>query len=165
MYMAQLGARVRRARKARGLTQSALANQAGIARETLSQLESGIAKELGFARVSRLLSALDLDLEIQDTSSSARTTDYVALGAAAGSTGFRDALGGEELVRALLGGKPPARKSPHVRRLLEDSPPRLIAGLVAQVSQWAEPRRVRRGLQELAAKLEVAPRAEWTKPD
>jgi HTH-type transcriptional regulator/antitoxin HipB len=164
MYMAQLGARVRAARKARGLTQSAVAKRAGIARETLSQLESGIAKELGFARVSRLLSALDLDLDIQDRSS-ATATDYVALGAAAGSTGFRETLGGEELIRALLSGKPPARKSPHVRRLLEDSQPSLIAGLVAQVSQWTEPRKVRRGLQELAAKLEVAPRAEWTKPD
>jgi transcriptional regulator with XRE-family HTH domain len=164
MYMAKLGARVRRARKARGLTQSALAKQAGIARETLSQLESGVARELGFARVSRLLSTLDLDLDIQETSS-ARATDYVALGAAAGSTGFRDALGGEELIRAILSGEPPPRKSPHVRRLLEDSPPLLIAGLVAQVSQWAEPRKVRRGLQRLATKLEVAPRAEWTKPD
>ena len=162
MYMAQLGARVRAARKARGLTQSAVAKRAGIARETLSQLESGVAKELGFAKVSRLLTALDLD--IQDRSS-ARATDYVALGAAAGSTGFRDILGGEELVCALLSGEPPARKSPHVRRLLEDSPPQLIAGLVAQVSQWAEPRKVRRGLNELARRLEVAPRAEWTKSD
>jgi transcriptional regulator with XRE-family HTH domain len=164
MYMAQLGARVRRARKARGLTQSALANQAGIARETLSQLESGVAKELGFARVSRLLNILDLDLDIQETSS-ARVSDYVALGAAAGSTGFREALGSEELIRSLLSGEPPARKSPHLRRLLEDSSPRLIAGLVAQISQWAEPTKVRRGLQQLAAKLDVAPRAEWTKPD
>jgi transcriptional regulator with XRE-family HTH domain len=163
MYMVQLGARVRLARKARGLTQSALAKRAGIARETLSQLESGTSKELGFAKVSRLLSAIDLDLEIRDTSA-ARATDYVALAAAAGSTGFREALGGEELVRALLSGRPPARKSAHMRRLLEDSPPRLIAGLVAQISQWVEPRKVQRGLHELAVKLDVASRAEWTKP-
>lgn len=160
--MAELGYHLRRARKARGLTQSAIAAKAGIARETVSQFESGMAKDLGFAKVVRLLEAVGLDLQTLEIPPS-RSTDYVALAASAGSTGFREALAGEELVRSLLSGVPPARKSPHLRRLLEDAAPALVAGLVAQVSQWAEGERVKRNLLDLARKLDVAPRAEWTR--
>lgn len=162
MYLAEVGFHLRRARKAQGLTQAILATRAGIARETLSQLESGVAKDLGFAKVARLLSLLQLELRVLETQGS-RQTDYVALAASAGSTGFREALTGEELVRSLLSGKPPARKSPHLRRLLEDSAPSLIAGLVSQVSQWSDQDKVGRNLQDLARKLDVPSRPEWTR--
>ena len=159
--MAELGAHLRRARKARDLTQSALAARAGLSRETVSQLESGMAKDLGFAKVVRLLRLVGLDLRALEISPS-QATDYVAFAASAGSTGFREPLGAEELVRALLSGTPPARKSPHMRRLLEDAAPALVAGLVTQVSQWTSPDKVRRNLSLLAKKLEVVPRPEWT---
>lgn len=162
MYMAELGFYLRRARKARDLTQSALAARAGISRETVSQLESGMAKDLGFIKVVRLLSVVGLDLRTLEISSP-QATDYVALAASAGSTGFREALAPEELLRSLLSGTPPARKSPHLRRLLEDAAPALVAGLVSQVSQWAPPEKVKRNLLVLARKLDVAPRQEWTR--
>lgn len=161
--MAELGSHLRRARKARDLTQSALAALAGVSRETVSQLESGMAKDLGFAKVVRLLTLVGLDLRTLEIPSS-QATDYVALAASAGSTGFREPLGADELVRSLLSGTPPARKSPHLRRLLEDSTPALVAGLVSQVSQWADPEKVRRNLSVLARKLDVVPRSEWTNP-
>ena len=163
MYLVELGSYVRRARKSRGMTQSTLAREAGIARETLSLIENGSLKDLGFAKVSRVLGALGLDLRVSDTIGKA--TDAIAVAASAGSTGFKEPLSGEELIRALLTGIPPARKSPHLRRLLEDSSPRLVAGLVSQISNWVEPTRVQRGLLSLAAKLDVAARREWTNRD
>ena len=163
MYLVELGSYVRRVRKSRGMTQSALAREAGIARETLNLIESGSLKDLGFAKVSRVLGVLGLDLRVSDTIGKA--TDAIAVAASAGSTGFKEPLSGEELIWALLTGNPPARKSPHLRRLLEDSSPRLVAGLVNQISNWVEPARVQRGLLSLAAKLDVAARREWSNRD
>lgn len=164
MYIPEIGSRIRQARKARGLTQATLAARAGIARETLSQLEGGLAKDLGVAKILRLLKALDLEMQLLDAQTRS-AIDYVSLAAAAGSTGFREALAEEDLVRALLSGIPPPRKGPHLRRLLEDSPPQLIRALVSQVSRWSRPGKVEKNLTALAKKLDVKARSEWTKPD
>jgi HTH-type transcriptional regulator/antitoxin HipB len=164
MYMAEVGARIRQTRKARGLTQAALASRAGIARETLNQFESGTARDLGFAKILRLLRVLGLEILLLEKPGEA-ATDYVALAASAGSTGFRESLTQEELVRALLSGQAPARKGPHLRRLLEDSPPQVVQRLVAQVAAWTKPGRVEKNLEALAKKLDVQPRREWTNPD
>jgi transcriptional regulator with XRE-family HTH domain len=161
MYIAELGARIRQARKARGTTQSALAERSGISRETLVQLESGSLKDLGIAKIFRLLAVVGLDVVILETSTAA-STDYVALAATAASTGFREPLAGEELVRSLLTGKLPARKAPHLRRLLEDTPARVVRGLVVQVSAWAKAGSVERNVAALARALDVELRTEWT---
>lgn len=162
MYMLEIGARIRKARKAQGLTQAALAGRAGIARETLNQFEIGVARELGFSRVNRLLRSLGLELIVADSPTT--SIDWVALAAQAGSTGFREPLAPDELLQALLTGVPPARKAPHLRRLLEDSPPTVIRGLVSQVSLWAEPRRLEKNLAALGRKLDVQMSGEWTTP-
>lgn len=160
MYLAEIGARLRRARKARQMTQAQLAAEVGIARATLSQLESGAVRELGFTKIQRLLAAVSLELLIGEAPS-VGTADPVALAATAGSTGFRESLEPDELLRALLTGTPPPRKSAHLRRLLEDSPPQVIRALVARLSSWVERERLERGLRTLAAKLDVEVRDEW----
>lgn len=161
--MAEIGAHVRNARKARGLTQQALAVKAGIARETLSQFEGGVARDLGVAKVLRLLQAVGLELALLDAASRP-ARDAVSLAASAASVGFREALSAEELVRSLLTGEPPARKGPHLRRLLEDSPPVVVQRLVLQVAPWSKAGKVEKNLAALAKKLEVEPRKEWTNP-
>jgi|KBSMisStandDraft_5_1062788.scaffolds.fasta_scaffold04043_13 transcriptional regulator with XRE-family HTH domain len=162
MYLAELGARIRQARKSRGLTQAVLAGRAGVTRETLNQLERGVAKDLGVAKVLRLLRAVDLDLLVLEAATRPMT-NYVRLAATAGSTGFREPLAEEEVVHALLTAKAPARKRPHLRRLLEDSSPALIQGLVSQVSQWGTPAELQQNLTALARTLDVKVRPEWTK--
>ena len=57
-----IGNRVRGARKGQGLTQAALAAEAGISRTTLSLLESGMVQELGIRKVIRILDRLGLEL-------------------------------------------------------------------------------------------------------
>ncbi len=164
MYIAEIGARIRQARKARGLTQATLAARSDIARETLNQFESGTARDLGLAKILRILRALGLEVLLLEKPAEA-ATDYVALAASAGSTGFRESLAQEELVRALLTGQIPARKGPHLRRLLEDSSPQVVRGLVTQVSAWTKQGRVEKNLAALAKKLDVQPRREWTSQD
>ena len=58
----RIGNQVREARNEKGLTQAALANEAGISRTTLSLLESGKMQELGIRKVIRLLDRLGLEL-------------------------------------------------------------------------------------------------------
>jgi transcriptional regulator with XRE-family HTH domain len=164
MYVAELGVRIRQARKARGLTQAGLARRAGISRETLNQLEGGMAKDLGVVKILRLLRAVDLDLVVLEPQGKP-TTDYVRLAAVAGSTGFREPLSEEEVVRALITAKAPVRKKPHLRRLFEDSPPTLIRGLVHQVSQWSTPTKLHESLMALVDSLGVVFRPEWTRAD
>jgi len=163
MQIAEIGARIRQARKARGFTQEALAAKAGIARETLSQFEGGIARDVGMAKILRLLHFVGLEVALNDASLKP-SSDYVALAVTAASVGFREALTAEELVRSLLTGKAPARKNPHLRRLLEDSPPGVVQRLVSQVSAWTKPGKVEKNLAALAKKLEVESRKEWTTP-
>ena len=57
-----IGNQVREARKGQGLTQAALAAEAGISRTTLSLLEGGIVQELGIRKVIRILDRLGLEL-------------------------------------------------------------------------------------------------------
>ena len=163
MYLTQLGVAIRRARKARGLTQATLSNRAAITRETLSQLESGAVKDLGIVKILRILRILDLELRLMDEPRSA--PDYVRFSAVAGSTGFREPLSEEEILHALLTGKAPLRKKPHLRRLLEDSPPQLIQNLISQVSSWTEPDKLHEKVATLAKSLDVELRPEWMNRD
>ncbi len=57
-----IGNQVREARKAKGLTQAALAAQVGVSRSTLFLLESGKVQDLGIRKVIRILERLGLEL-------------------------------------------------------------------------------------------------------
>ena len=57
------------------LSQSALAARAGISRATLNALENGRAGELGFAKLTKLLAAIGLELKLQVASSRRPTMD------------------------------------------------------------------------------------------
>lgn len=52
-------------RKKLGLRQSDLVAKTGISRATLNALENGRCSELGFSKVSRIASALGLELKLQ----------------------------------------------------------------------------------------------------
>jgi len=90
-----------------------------------------------------------------------RRFDYVKLAATTGSTGFREPLHEEELVAALQSGKLPIRKMPHLRRLLEDSPPSLVRHLLAQVSQSSSRTQLKKSFVALVKALDVQLRPEW----
>jgi len=60
----QLGVALRRFRRARGLTQAALAKRAGVRQGTVSHVETGL-ETVKLTTVMNLLRALDLEIVIQ----------------------------------------------------------------------------------------------------
>jgi transcriptional regulator with XRE-family HTH domain len=64
-----IGDEIARRRKELKLSQAELVRKAGISRATLDALENGRARELGFTRLSKVLSALGLELSLQAATS------------------------------------------------------------------------------------------------
>ncbi len=62
-------------RKALGLSQTALAKKAHVGRSTLDALENGRMGELGYTKISNILSALGLEMRIQQSASSRPTLE------------------------------------------------------------------------------------------
>lgn len=77
LTLAQLGLQVATRRKALGLRQSDLMQRARISRATLNRLENGRIGELGFTKITNLLSALGLELKLQEVSSARPTLDHL----------------------------------------------------------------------------------------
>jgi HTH-type transcriptional regulator / antitoxin HipB len=70
-----IGAWIAEQRKKLKLSQTKLARKAGISRATLDALENGRAGELGFAKLTKLLAVLGLELKLQTASSHRPTLD------------------------------------------------------------------------------------------
>ena len=73
--LVSIGAQVAARRKKLKLSQAALARKARISRATLDALENARAGELGFAKLTKLLAGLGLELKLQDASSHRPTLD------------------------------------------------------------------------------------------
>jgi y4mF family transcriptional regulator len=90
--------------------------------------------------------------------------DYIGMACTTAGVSLRKALGPDELVRALLTGKPTPGKQAHFVVLLEEAPPGLLQGLIAQVGAWAKPGRVAKNVRKIAGAIGVRLRpAEWLK--
>jgi len=70
-----IGQAIAENRKKLGFTQAELARKAGLSRATIDALENGRTGELGFAKVTRLLGALGLELKLQAASTERPTLD------------------------------------------------------------------------------------------
>jgi HTH-type transcriptional regulator / antitoxin HipB len=91
-------------------------------------------------------------------------TDYIGMACTAAGVSLRKALGPDELVRALLTGRPTPGKHAHFVVLLEEAPPGLLHGLIAQVGAWARPGLVARNIRKIAGAIGVRLKAaEWLK--
>jgi transcriptional regulator with XRE-family HTH domain len=70
-----VGSQIASKRKALRLSQSALAHNAGVSRATLEALENGRSGELGFSKIAKILSALGLELKLQEANWQRPTLD------------------------------------------------------------------------------------------
>ena len=70
-----IGSQIASRRKALGFSQSALADKAGVSRATIEALENGRSGELGFSKVTNILSALGLELKLQEANLQRPTLD------------------------------------------------------------------------------------------
>jgi transcriptional regulator with XRE-family HTH domain len=164
MHLVEIGYRLRQARQSLGLTQAHVAAASGVSRVTLVDLENGLVKDLGIAKMLAIAQAVGMRLEV--TPAARRPVrDPVALATKAANTGFRTPMTETELVRAFLTGKASAKARPHLRRLLEDSPPEMIRGLLDEMAGWSKPGRLARSVERLARELDVDERrlASWMK--
>jgi len=161
----ELGQRLRQAREEHGLTQAQVARTAKVARETLALLENGLTKELGMRKVLALLGAVGLTIEIVPESQDSRP-DYVAMACATANVSYRAELSEDELARALLTGKVPARRAPHLRTLFDEAPLPLLRGLLDEARTWIRPGKLERNLRKLADELGMIRSIEtWLQPD
>jgi transcriptional regulator with XRE-family HTH domain len=70
-----IGEQIVTKRKALGLTQLALAKTARVGLSTLDALENGRLGELGYSKITNLLSALGLELKLQEARARRPTLD------------------------------------------------------------------------------------------
>jgi transcriptional regulator with XRE-family HTH domain len=75
LELTSVGRQIAESRKQNNLSQAALSRKAGISRATLDALENGRAGELGFSKLTKLLTALGLELKLQAASSQRPTLD------------------------------------------------------------------------------------------
>ena len=75
LSLSMLGTHIAAKRRELGFTQAELARRASVSRATLDALENGRSGELGFAKVTKILSALGLGLRLQESGSQRPTLD------------------------------------------------------------------------------------------
>jgi len=66
LQLFSLGEAIAKKRKALGWSQTVLAKKAGVARSTLEALENARLGELGYSKVTNILTALGLELKLQE---------------------------------------------------------------------------------------------------
>ena len=74
LTLSSIGEQIAARRKALGLSQATLAKKASVGHSTLGALENNRIGELGFSKISKILSALGMELKLQDTAASHRPT-------------------------------------------------------------------------------------------
>lgn len=173
----QIGAAVRGARERMGLTQAELARRAVVGLKFLYELESG-KDTLRADKVLNVLDALALKLVVMPSAPAAaqerarydvdkkasQQYDFIGMACTTAGVSLRKTLAPDELVRALLNGKPTPGKHAHFVVLLEEAPPALLQGLIAQVGAWGKPSQVARNVRKIAGALGVRLKAaEWLK--
>jgi transcriptional regulator with XRE-family HTH domain len=75
LTLSSIGEEIAAKRRKLGLTQAELARSASVSRATLDALENGRSGELGFAKITRLLSVLGLGLKLQESGTQRPTLD------------------------------------------------------------------------------------------
>ena len=165
MRLQELGYEIRKARLARDLTQAQLAEASGLSRTTLNQLENGVFPDLGVKKVQAILDQLGLDLSVEQAQRT-RRPDFIGMACTTSSVSYKEVLTPDELVHALLSGKVPRNRRPHLRTLLEEAPRPLLEGLVQEVGKWAKRGKVAGNVARIAGELGVSRRTqEWLKTD
>ena len=164
MLIQELGAEIRKARSARGLTQKQVAAAAGLSRNTLNRLENGLFPDLGVKKAQAILEKLGMELVVKPAAAPARKPDFIGMASKSAGVSFRKQLTPEELAHALLAGKATPGKEAHFIVLLEEMPATLLMGLVEQAGAWVTEAKIRKNLKKIAAQVGLSDRtATWQK--
>jgi transcriptional regulator with XRE-family HTH domain len=159
MQLTEIGAAVRKRREALGLSQQGLAKLAGLSRATINQLERGALKDLGVAKLARVLGLLGLALEAKRARTAPRGL-WIASRAA--SVSYRRTLDVRSLAHALASGDIPRGLEPHLAALLDEAPLPLVVRAVEEAArrERVAPKQIWRHLARWASELR-SPRRVW----
>ncbi len=164
MRIQDLGREVRKARLVKGRTQAEVARAAGLSRETLNLVESGLVRDLGIKKVLAVLDHLGLEMHLQSRAGIA-SPDFIRMACISANVGFRNLLTEDQLIHALVTGKVPAHRSAHLRALFDEAPESLLAGLAKEAIRWTKPGKLEKNLHLLFKVLGVTRKAElWLTP-
>jgi transcriptional regulator with XRE-family HTH domain len=75
LSISSLGPQIASKRKKLGLSQAELARKASVSRATVDALENGRSGELGFSKITKILSALGMGLNLQEEMAPRPTLD------------------------------------------------------------------------------------------
>jgi hypothetical protein len=92
------------------------------------------------------------------TKSKKRKPDFIRMACTSATVSFREPLTKEELVRALISGRVPRNRRPHLCCLIDEAPETLLKGLIKQLTLLAGPGEIESNLLKIAQTLGV-PRA------
>jgi transcriptional regulator with XRE-family HTH domain len=159
MQLTEIGAAVRKRREALGLSQQGLAKLAGLSRATINQLERGALKDLGVAKLARVLGLLGLALDAKRARTAPRG---LWMASRAASVSYRRTLDPDSLARALASGDIPPGLEPHLAALLDETPLPLVVRAVEEAArrERVPPKRIWRHVARWAAELR-SPRRVW----
>jgi hypothetical protein len=121
----------------------------GLSRVTLNLLENGLVRELGIRKILALLERLGLDLAIAQ-SERPRRPNYVRMACIMANISFKSILTEDELIQALLTGKAPPRRRPHLRAVLDEAPTVVLKALATEAAKWISRQKFERNLARLA---------------
>lgn len=119
-----------------GLSQAQVAALSGLSRQTVNQIETGAAPDLGLNKAERLAAVLGLALRVDAgrlRSDKAAQMTALARAAATASVSFRMRLARPALKRILTSGELPDKYIPHMHALLDDAPVSLLGAVAEQL--------------------------------
>ena len=79
LLLADIAQEIAKQRKAVGLSRAELAKRAPVSHSTLEALENGRSGELGYAKLNRIMTALGLELKLQQINLSRPTLDQLLI--------------------------------------------------------------------------------------
>ncbi len=134
MQLAEIGTFVHARRRALGLSQEQLARLAGLSRATVNQLERGVLKDLGAAKLIALAGLVGISLSAAATPTRSRGLKMASVTA---SVSQRRSLPPDVLAKALRSGVIPAGYEAQVALLLDEAPLEILVKAVEESARGA----------------------------
>jgi transcriptional regulator with XRE-family HTH domain len=136
----ELGQALRARRTEMGLSQAQVAALSGLSRQTVNQIETCAAPDLGLNKAERLASVLGLMLRVdagRPRFNKPPKMTPLTRAAATASVSYKTRLAGPALKRILATGQAPEKYLAHMHALLDDAPVSLLGAVAEQLHDEA----------------------------
>lgn len=160
MNLQQLGTIVRERRVELGLNQTQIAAMSELSRTTVNLLENGSINDIGFAKITNLLSVLGI--ELQTSNIGQKKCNSLLMASRSSSVSYLETISAEELSNALTTGVVPHNKIPHIATLVDELPVALIVSAVEKAANDSDvaPKKIWGHINRWAMDFQ-SPRSIW----